>query len=154
MIKKRALKKSGCRVLHPLFLKNVKKQIIFLGIGLFAAGITSAITAPLAAAYVARSCFGWKESLKDYKFKIVWATILCLGVIFASMDYKPITIITFAQIANGFLLPVVALFLLWIVNKTSVLGKYTNGKVQNILSVLIILVTIALGVKGILNAFG
>ncbi len=31
-----------------------------LSVGLFAAGITSAITAPLAAAYVAAGCFGWE----------------------------------------------------------------------------------------------
>lgn len=137
--------------LEPLYGTAAK---YFLGIGLFAAGITSAITAPIAAAYVARSCFNWDISIKDLKFIIVWAIILSLGVVFASINFKPITIITFAQIANGLLLPIVALFLLWIVNKKAVLGKNINGKFQNVLSILIILVTIALGVKGILNAVG
>ena len=46
--------------LEPLYGNFAK---YFLGIGLFAAGITSAITAPLAAAFVADSCFGWKVNL-------------------------------------------------------------------------------------------
>jgi len=136
--------------LEPLY-GNIAKY--FLGIGLFAAGITSAITAPLAAAYVARSCFGWEKNLKEIKFKLVWASILVLGILFSSLDFKPIKIITFAQIANGLLLPIVAIFLLWLVNKQAVLGKYKNTKLQNIISAIIIIITIILGIRGILNAF-
>ncbi|MFD1294092.1 Nramp family divalent metal transporter [Lutibacter holmesii] len=125
----------------------------FLGIGLFAAGITSAITAPLAAAYVANSCFGWNANLKDLKFRMVWAVVLILGVIFSLLKISPIEIIKFAQVANGILLPVVALFLLWVVNKTSVLGIYKNTTLQNILSGIIILITLILGFKSILKVF-
>lgn len=126
----------------------------FLGIGLFAAGITSAITAPLAAAFVARNCFKWDASLKDIKFRAVWMGILILGVVFSSINLKPIEVILFAQIINGLLLPIVAIFLLWIVNNKKVLGKYTNKLVTNILSVIIILLTIFLGFKAIQNAIG
>ena len=94
----------------------------FLGIGLFAAGITSAITAPLAAAYVARGCFGWESGLKSKQFRAVWFLILLLGVVFSSLGLKPIEIIKFAQVANGVLLPVVAGILLWMVNKKVVLN--------------------------------
>lgn len=125
----------------------------FLGIGLFAAGITSAITAPLAAAYVANSCFGWNANLKNSRFRIVWFFILLLGVLFSSLQFNPIEIIKFAQVANGFLLPIIALFLLWVVNKTAVLGKYKNKLGQNIVSGIIILITIILGVKSIMKVF-
>lgn len=125
----------------------------FLGIGLFAAGITSAITAPLAAAYVANSCFGWNVNLKNSKFRIVWSFILLLGVVFSSLQFNPIEIIKFAQVANGFLLPIIALFLLWVVNKTAVLGKHKNKLGQNIISGIIILITIILGFKSILKVF-
>lgn len=104
----------------------------FLSIGLFAAGITSAITAPLAAAYVANGCLGWKAGLKSKKFRIVWMIVLFLGVFFSSIGIKPIEIIKFAQIANGMLLPVIAGILLWIMNKKSVLGNYVNSRTQNI----------------------
>ncbi|MCF6168426.1 Nramp family divalent metal transporter [Lutibacter sp.] len=136
--------------LEPLYGNFAK---YFLGIGLFAAGITSAITAPLAAAYVARSCFGWDVGLKNIKFRMVWFLILVLGVVFSSFKINPIEIIKFAQVANGILLPIIALFLLWIVNKTTVLGTYKNGILQNIISGVIILVTLVLGFKSILKVF-
>ncbi|WP_299130931.1 Nramp family divalent metal transporter [uncultured Winogradskyella sp.] len=136
--------------LEPLFGVNAK---YFLSIGLFAAGITSAITAPLAAAYVACGCLGWHPNLRSLKFRMVWMCILGLGVVFASIGFKSIEIIKFAQVANGLLLPIVAGFLLWIVNKHAVLGVYKNTKLQNSFGVLILLVTIFLGVKGILTVF-
>jgi Mn2+/Fe2+ NRAMP family transporter len=125
----------------------------FLALGLFAAGITSAITAPLAAAYVAKGCLGWKGGLQSKSFRFVWIFILFLGVLFSSIGIKPIEIIKFAQVANGMLLPVIAGILLWIMNKKSVLGSYTNSKTQNILGLIILAITIFLGAKGILKVF-
>jgi NRAMP (natural resistance-associated macrophage protein)-like metal ion transporter len=126
----------------------------FLAIGLFAAGITSAITAPLAAAYVAKGCFGWQGGLQSKKFRSVWIFILALGVVFSSFGIKPIEIIKFAQVANGILLPVIAGVLLWVVNRKVVLGNYVNSKTQNILGFAIMLITVFLGLKGIFKVFG
>ncbi len=137
--------------LEPLYGNSAK---YFMGIGLFAAGVTSAITAPLAAAYVTSSCFGWNSGLKDLKFRIVWMIILGLGIFFLSFGIKPIEIIKFAQVANGILLPVIAIFLLWIVNKSSVMGKYRNTKTQNILGLVIIVLAVVLGVKSIFEVLG
>ena len=137
--------------LEPLYGAGAK---YFMGIGLFAAGITSAITAPLAAAYVANSCFGWKAGFKDKRFKSIWMLILGLGVFFLSFDIKPIEVIKFAQVANGLLLPVIAIFLLWVVNRTSVMGKYKNTKFQNAIGFAIIILSIVLGAKSILKVLG
>ncbi|UII75683.1 Nramp family divalent metal transporter [Flagellimonas sp. HMM57] len=137
--------------LEPLFGKTA---IYFMGTGLLAAGITSAITAPLAAAFVASSCFGWDEGMKNKKFKLVWSVVLLLGVFFLSFDIKPIQIIQFAQIANGVLLPVMAMLLLWIVNKKSVMGTYKNSIVQNVLGFVIVGFSIFLGAKSILKVIG
>ncbi|TMM32332.1 divalent metal cation transporter [Polaribacter aestuariivivens] len=134
--------------LAPLYGEFAK---YFMGLGLFAAGITSAITAPLAAAYVAEGCLGWSGGLKSKKFRFVWMTILFLGVLFSSVGIKPIEIIQFAQVANGLLLPIIAGVLLWIVNKKSILGDFVNSKTQNILGFIILIITIFLGVKGILK---
>jgi len=122
-----------------------------LGVGLFAAGITSAITAPLAAAYVFTNCFGWPSDLKSSKFRAVWLLILAIGVVFSTIGFRPIEIIKFAQVANGILLPIIAAFLLWLSNKTSLLGKYKNTKKQNIISVIIILIIIFLSIKSLLK---
>ena len=136
--------------LEPLFGSYAK---YFLSIGLFAAGITSAITAPLAAAFVAAGCLGWSSNMKTKRFRAVWIVILVLGVLSSSSGIKSIEIIKFAQVANGILLPVIAGFLIWIVNKRSVLGDYKNSLKQNILGILILSVTIFLGLKSILKVF-
>lgn len=125
----------------------------FLGLGLFAAGITSAITAPLAAAYVAKGCLGWDGGLKSKKFRFVWGLILGLGVLFSSFEIKPIQIIKIAQIANGLLLPLIAGVLLWVVNQEKIVGKYKNTKLQNFIGLCILTFSIFLGVKSILKVF-
>ncbi len=125
----------------------------FLSLGLFAAGITSAVTAPLAAAYAVRGIFGWEKSMKSKKFRAVWMTILILGVALASLGIKPIEIIKFAQVANGILLPVICGFLLWVMNRRNVLGAYANNRFQNILGFLIFGVTLFLGLKSIWSVF-
>ncbi|MFD1096437.1 Nramp family divalent metal transporter [Salegentibacter chungangensis] len=134
--------------LEPLFGKFATW---FMAIGLLAAGITSSITAPLAAAYVVKGCFGWKGGMGSKRFKAVWATVLVLGVIFSSLQIKPIEIIQFAQIANGILLPVIAIFLFWIVNKRSVLGEHRNSVRQNILGLLVIALAVFLGLKSVIT---
>lgn len=136
--------------LEPLFGANAT---YFLSIGLFAAGITSAITAPLAAAFVASGCLGWDANFKAKKFRAVWMFILGLGVVFSTIGFKSIEIIKFAQVANGLLLPIIAGFLLWIMNKSSVLGRYKNSKYQNSIGIIILVITICLGVKGIFSVF-
>ncbi|MCK5637959.1 MAG: Nramp family divalent metal transporter, partial [Flavobacteriaceae bacterium] len=136
--------------LEPLYGGAAK---YFLAIGLFAAGITSAITAPLAAAFVVKGIFNWNDGLKSKKFKAVWMFILFLGVLFSSLNIKPIEIIKFAQITNGMLLPIISGFLLWIMNKKNVLGKYSNNLTQNVFGFIILVLTIFLGVKSIWKVF-
>lgn len=136
--------------LEPLFGSYAK---YFLSIGLFAAGITSAITAPLAAAFVANGCLGWKANLKSKKFRGVWMFILLLGILFSSLGIKSIEIIKFAQVANGILLPVIAGFLLWIMNKSSILGRHRNSTIQNIFGFTILAISILLSVATLNKVF-
>ena len=137
--------------LEPLYGESAK---YFMGIGLFAAGITSAITAPLAAAYVANSCFGWNTTMDSIRFKLVWMIILLVGVLFMSVGIKPLEIIKFAQITNGVLLPIIAIFLLWIVNRKTIMLEYQNTIFQNIMGVVIIILSVILGAKSTLTVFG
>ncbi|SEM23095.1 NRAMP (natural resistance-associated macrophage protein) metal ion transporters [Aquimarina amphilecti] len=132
--------------LEPVFGSMAK---YVLSLGLFAAGITSAITAPLAAAYVVKGCMGWQDGLKSNSFRAVWMFILFLGVLFSSLGIKSIVIIRFAQIANGLLLPIIAIFLLWVMNQKNILGNFTNSLKQNILGFLIVFITCFLGFRGV-----
>ncbi len=136
--------------LKPLFGEYAS---LFISIGLFAAGITSAITAPLAAAFVACGCFGWHADLKSKRFRAIWGGILFLGVLFASIGIKPIDIITLAQVANGLLLPVIVAVLLWMMNTSLLLGRYKNKAWQNLLGILVLGMTLFLSGKTILSVF-
>lgn len=135
--------------LEPLY-GSFSKYVF--SIGILAAGITSAITAPLAAAYVVKGCLGWQDSMKSKRFKAVWIFILALGVLLSSIGIKPVELITFAQMANGVLLPVIAILLLWLVNH-NLLGKFKNKSWQNILAIIVIAIALLLGIKTILKVF-
>ena len=134
--------------LEPLYGKFA---IYFLGIGLFASGITSSITAPLAAAYVAKSCFGWSGSLKSFNFRIVLFFVLLIGVIVSLLKLNPIEVIKFAQFSNSLLLPIVAILLFWLINNKTIFKNSYSYKLQNILVIVIILITIILGAKGVIS---
>ncbi len=121
--------------------------------GLFAAGISSAVTAPLAAAFTLSGVLNLNKQLSSTSFKAIWLTILVMGVAVASSGYKPISIIWFAQVANGLLLPIVTLFLLWVMN-TERLGKFKNSRIQNILGLMVLLVTLLLSGRSLMSAFG
>jgi len=126
---------------------------IFIAIGLFSAGISSAITAPLAAAFALSGILNWNKDLNALSFKMTWMTILVIGVVVASLGYKPIAIIWFAQVANGILLPVISVFLLWIMN-SQVLGEYRNNLWQNIAGAAVIFIALMLSARSLLSAFG
>ena len=136
--------------LQPLFGDLAS---IFIGVGLFAAGISSAVTAPLAAAFALSGILNLNKALDSKSFKAIWITVLILGVLGASLGYKPIAIIWFAQVANGILLPIITIFLLWIMN-TSLLGDYKNNLGQNILGLLVVFVSILLSGRSLMSAFG
>ena len=126
----------------------------FLGTGLFAAGISSAITAPLAAAYAARGILGWEaKSLRSFKFRLVWMSILILGMLSSMFGGSPIEIIQFAQVTNGVLLPLVAVFLLYLMNQSKLLGVYTNSVFQNAAGIIVLLVAFALGARSLNSVF-
>lgn len=126
---------------------------VFLAIGLFSAGISSAITAPLAAAFALSGILGLNGDINSKGFKLTWIVILMLGVTISSIGFKPVSVIWFAQVANGILLPVISLFLLWLMN-SSKLGKYSNTRWQNIAGFFVILIAITLSGRSLMSAFG
>ena len=137
--------------LEPL-LGSTAKYVFAMG--LFAGGLTSAITAPLAASYAVCGALGWSQELSSGRFRLVWGTVLLTGTVFAALGTKPLTAILFAQAANGFLLPVVALFLLAVMNKKQLLGKYCNGLLANALGAVVVLITAGLGIVKLFGVFG
>tara|TARA_R110000824_G_scaffold12043_2_gene52965 strand:+ start:2660 stop:3871 length:1212 start_codon:yes stop_codon:yes gene_type:complete len=135
--------------LTPLF---GSMATVTLGVGLFAAGLTSAITAPLATGYIVQEIF--KSSNSRRPFQIGALIVIISGTFAALLGYRPVELIFVAQIANGLLLPIIAIFLLRLANNKQLLGEYANGIKANILGVAILLITTALGFRLIARALG
>ena len=127
---------------------------VFLAMGFLAAGLSSAITAPLAAAYAVTEIVQLSPDLKDRVFRWTWQSVIFVGVLFASLSLKPLQLIFLAQIANGALLPVIALFILWVSNDKSLLGAHANNNLQNLLGLGVVGITLVLGLRSILLAAG
>lgn len=121
-------------------------------LGLLAAGLTSAITAPLASAYAICGAMSWKKDLRAAEFRAVWITILLIGIALAStLGSSPRETIFIAQVANGLLLPIIAVFLLMAVNRTELMGPYKNGRLSNVLGIGVVLIASGLGIWKIIG---
>jgi manganese transport protein len=117
--------------------------------GLFGAGFTSLVTAPLAASVTAKTLLGVSDRQSGY----VWKGVLATGVLFGILQFKPIPVILAAQIANGLLLPFITWQLFRGVNDRRIISEqYLNSPFQNLLLLLIFLVTLFLGGNSIFNA--
>ena len=115
-----------------------------IGVGLLAAGFSSAITASLSAAFAVNGALGWNKGLKDIQFKAVWVVVLLAGCFMAiGLGKSPTELILVAQAANALLLPFIAFFVLLIANSKD-LGKYRNKIFANVAGVVIIIVTLFL----------
>ncbi len=125
-----------------------------LGIGLFAAGLTSAITAPLATGYAMSEILKLGGGDGSRAFRAIAVSVIVIGAALSLTGIRPIEIIVAAQIANGLLLPLIAAFLLYALNQKQVLGRYVNGPLANVLSVGVLLVASGLGVRSIVFALG
>jgi Mn2+/Fe2+ NRAMP family transporter len=125
-------------------------------IGLFAAGFTSTITAPLAAAITGKSLLASASNhwpTNSWSFRSVWIIVITFGLFFGLTGVKPIPAIILAQAANGVLLPLFTSFLFLVMNDHALLQKrFTNGMILNIVMLSIVGITSFLGFNNLLNA--
>lgn len=123
------------------------------GLGFFAAGMSSAITAPYAAAFASSGILGWKGGQGGKEFRAVWLCVIFTGLIVSLFDLSPIAVIIFAQMTNGFILPIASISLLWMLNNHQKIGNMTNSLKQNILGGIVILIVTLLGVWNVAKLF-
>ena len=139
------------RAVEPAFGASAR---ILLGLGLLAAGLTSAITAPMATAYAVAELRGGDEAARGRTFRLVALVVVAIGTVIAVSGVRPVTLILVAQAANGLLLPVVAGVLLVVMNRRSLLGERTNGLLPNLAGGAALLLATALGLRALLRAGG
>lgn len=91
------------------------------GVGLFAAGLTSSLTAPLAAAAGICEIFDWSTEATGRAYRLVWASVLTTGLLLGLVGWSPLPAIVAAQAANGLLLPLIAGFVLYLTVRQDVI---------------------------------
>jgi manganese transport protein len=118
-------------------------------LGLFAAGLSSSITAPLAAAITAKSVINKlsRNNIEEKRyFRITWIIVLSIGAVFTLLDDQPVILIVAAQAINGLILPFVAFYLYVLINDRSILpGNFRNISWYNFLMLLVTAISIFLG---------
>jgi Mn2+/Fe2+ NRAMP family transporter len=118
-----------------------------VGGGLFAAGLTSAIAAPIAAGWTVCGVMGWSTDTQSQSFKAVALSVLGIGLVFALLIPRPDALIVSAQATNAVLLPLIATILLIVANSEHLPAHYRNRRLQNgvAASVILLLVILSLG---------
>jgi manganese transport protein len=118
-----------------------------LGIGLFAAGFSSAITSPYAASILATSVFGAE---RKNTVRLVWGAVLLIGFIFGISGVKPIPVILTVQALNGLILPLITGFLILIVNDRNLMPENArHAGWYNIILLLILGSVLLIGLNNI-----
>lgn len=135
-------------------LKPLAGQYAFIlfAIGLFNASIFAASILPLSTAYTVCEALGFESGLnKRFKqapvFYWLYTMLLATGAgIILIPRFPLIRVAILSQVLNGFLLPVVLIFMLLLVNKQEVMGIFRNSRLYHtvawILTAVIILLII------------
>jgi Mn2+/Fe2+ NRAMP family transporter len=112
-----------------------------LGIGLFSAGFTSAMTAPLAAVFTYKSVFTNKK--KSRSGRSIWMLVMGSGLVFGFFSFKPIPVIIMAQALNGLVLPFITGFILYIVANRKRMAGMRDIFDLSLLSLVVFLAVVA-----------
>ena len=117
------------------------------GFGLAAAGLTSAITAPLAGAWILSGLTDTSTHLNDTPMRLTMLFCIGVGTALALTDIRPVVLILTAQAANGLILPVIVLSLLVALNNRKQLGCHVNRGPGNISGAALILLCLLLAAR-------
>lgn len=127
--------------------------------GLLNASIFSACILPLSTAYSVCEGMGWEVGVNRRfreapQFYSLYTAIIIIGAaVILLPNVKLIPIMLLSQATNGILLPFVLIFMLLLVNNKRLMGTYTNSKLYNIITTIVILAMIGLSVSLIFTTF-
>jgi Mn2+/Fe2+ NRAMP family transporter len=123
-----------------------------LGVGLFAAGFSSAITAPYASAIIVRTVFCWEA---EARVRMTWLGVLLIGTSVALSGLQPVPIILLVQAINGCILPLLVIVMLLAVNDHRVMAHHPlPGWLYNSVLLVVLNVVLIMGFTAISNSIG
>lgn len=148
--------KDAALALAPLAGKYCTWLFAF---GLLNASLFAASILPLSTAYTICEAFGWEASVNRKfaeapQFYGLYSIMIILGAaVILFPDVPLIPIMFYSQVLNGVLLPVILIFMLILVNDRRIMGKFTNGWTQNLISLFTISALILLSGAMLVTAF-
>lgn len=122
-----------------------------IGGGLFAAGLTSAIAAPVAAGWAVSGAMGWSTQPGSPAFKSIAMMVLVVGGVFALLADRPAALIIGAQATNAVLLPIVAVVLVVLTRNEALLGRYRNHPLTNMAAIITVVFVCVLALHKLLS---
>jgi len=107
---------------------------ILFAAGLFNASLFAASILPLSTAYTVCEGLGFESGLdKTFNeapfFYWFYTLLIALGALVVLIPSLPLVkVVLLSQVLNGILLPVIMIFMLRLINKHDLMGKYTNSR--------------------------
>ena len=125
---------------------------LLFSFGLFNASVFAASLLPLATAYTVCEGLGFEAGVnKKFReapvFYWLYTFLIVAGGGLILIPGMPLVLVSYlSQVANGFLLPFVLVFLLLLINRADLMGEFKNSKGQNLVagSTVVVLVFLTL----------
>jgi Mn2+/Fe2+ NRAMP family transporter len=123
---------------------------ILFGAGLFGASVLAAAVIPLSTSYAICEAFGWESGVdNEYReapafFGIYTAIIAVSSLLILIPGLSLMKIILVTQQVAGILSPIILAFMIVLVNDKNIMGKYTNTRLQNFVSITTVVFIVAL----------
>jgi NRAMP (natural resistance-associated macrophage protein)-like metal ion transporter len=118
--------------------------------GLLNASLFAASILPISTAYTICEAFGWESSLNHKfveapQFYGLYSLMIFLGAALILLPNAPlISIMFYSQVVNGVLLPVILIFMLFLINDRRIMGEYVNSRFMNAVTGFTIIIMIIL----------
>jgi NRAMP (natural resistance-associated macrophage protein)-like metal ion transporter len=118
--------------------------------GLLNASLLAASILPLTTAYTVCEALGFESGLNKKfgeapAFYWLYTGLIAVGAaIILAPDFPLVRVAVLSQVLNGVLLPAVLIFMLLLVNKRYLMGRYVNSKTYNVFAWALTIVVIAL----------
>lgn len=151
------LYQSGIQVSSPLVFSKQLEPILgswarIVGdLGLFAAGLSSAVAVSYTIRSIYSRLFRWEGGSTSIQAKILGTVVIAFGTGIAMFSQTPTQIIVLAQATSGFSLPFIAIVLMVVANNKRLMGARRNGVFSNIVGIIAVAVTLFLGLRNLFN---